>query len=107
MASAGQDMQNVVLQAKEFGLGRNGQQTLIATAAFVTDVHALGLAVAQGLRVPASFYWDMNDQSRAWSEEVLRAGQANADDAAGGELLRDLTLPRRRPRGLARRTDCK
>ena len=71
MASAGQDMQNVVLQAKEFGLGRNGQQTLIATAAFVTDIHALGLAVAQGLRVPASFYWDMNDQSRAWSKRFF------------------------------------
>ena len=47
-------VENIVLQAKEFGLGRNGQQTLIATAAFVTDVHALGFAVAQGLRVPAS-----------------------------------------------------
>ena len=71
VASAGQDMQNVVLQAKEFGLGRNGQQTLIATAAFVTDVHALGLTVAQGLRVPASFYWDMNEQSRAWSKRFF------------------------------------
>ncbi len=71
MASAGQDMQNVVQQAVEFGLGRDGKQTLVATAAFVTDIHALGLPVAQGLRVPASFYWDLNDGSRAWSKRFF------------------------------------
>lgn len=71
MASAGQDMQNVVRQASEFGLGRDGRQTLVATAAFVTDIHALELTIAQGLRVPASFYWDLNDGSRAWSKRFF------------------------------------
>ncbi len=71
MASGGQDMQNVARQAREFGLGRDGRQTLVATAAFVTDIHALGLEAAQGLRVPASFYWDMNDGTRAWSKRFF------------------------------------
>lgn len=71
MASAGQDMQNVVRQAGEFGVGRDGKQTLVATAAFITDIHALGLPVAQGLRVPASFYWDLNEASRAWSKRFF------------------------------------
>lgn len=71
MASAGQDMQNVARQASEFGLGRDGKQTLVATAAFVTDIHALGLQIAHGLRVPASFYWDMNDGTRAWSKRFF------------------------------------
>lgn len=71
IASAGQDMQNVVRQAGEFGVGRDGKQTLIATAAFITDIHALSLPTAQGLRVPASFYWDLNEGSRAWSKRFF------------------------------------
>ncbi len=68
IASAGQDMQNVVRQAAEFGVGQDGKQTLIGTAAFLTDIHGLGPQVAQGLRIPASFYWDLNEASRAWSK---------------------------------------
>ncbi len=71
IASAGQDFQNVVRQAGEFGIGRGGTQTLIGTVAFLTDIHALGLPAAQGLRIPASFYWDMNEASRTWSRRFF------------------------------------
>ena len=68
IASAGQDMQNVMRQAAEFGVGQAGMQTLIGTAAFLTDIHGLGLQVAQGLCIPASFYWELNEASRTWSK---------------------------------------
>lgn len=70
-ASAGQDMQNAVRQAREFGLTQGGPQTLVTAAAFLTDIHGLGLETAQGLRVPASFYWDLNDETRAWSRRFF------------------------------------
>jgi branched-chain amino acid transport system substrate-binding protein len=67
LANAGGDTTNTIKQAAEFGIV-NGGQKLAALLLFLTDVHALGLNVAQGLNFTETFYWDMNDQTRAFSK---------------------------------------
>jgi len=67
MANAGGDTTNTIKQAAEFGIVKGGQK-LAGLLLFVTDVHGLGLEVAQGLNLSATFYWDMNDQTRAFSK---------------------------------------
>jgi branched-chain amino acid transport system substrate-binding protein len=67
LANAGGDTSNSIKQAAEFGIVSAGQK-LAALLLFVNDVHALGLKTAQGLTFTESFYWDMNDQTRAWSK---------------------------------------
>ncbi|MDP3898762.1 MAG: ABC transporter substrate-binding protein [Mesorhizobium sp.] len=66
LANAGGDTINSIKQASEFGITQGGQ-SLAGLLMFVNDVHALGLEVAQGLVLTESFYWDLNDQTRAWS----------------------------------------
>ncbi|NGO55623.1 ABC transporter substrate-binding protein [Allomesorhizobium camelthorni] len=66
LANAGGDTINAIKQASEFGITQGGQ-SLAGLLMFVNDVHALGLDVAQGLVLTESFYWDLNDQTRAWS----------------------------------------
>ena len=67
LANAGGDMTNSIKQAHEFGLTAGGQK-LAALLLFVSDVHALGLDVAQGLNVASSFYWDRDDGAREFSK---------------------------------------
>ncbi|WP_029008098.1 ABC transporter substrate-binding protein [Azospirillum halopraeferens] len=67
LANAGGDTINSIKQAAEFGITQSGQQ-LAGLLLFITDVHALGLASAQDLMLTTGFYWDMDDQTRAWSE---------------------------------------
>jgi branched-chain amino acid transport system substrate-binding protein len=67
LANAGTDTTNSIKQANEFGITQAGQQ-LAALLLFLSDVHALGLDVAQNLVLTTGFYWDMNDETRAWSE---------------------------------------
>jgi branched-chain amino acid transport system substrate-binding protein len=69
LANAGVDLLNCVKQGAEFGLARRGIR-MAALVAFIQDVHALGLEVAQGLNLTESFYWDMNDQTRAFTSRV-------------------------------------
>jgi branched-chain amino acid transport system substrate-binding protein len=66
LANAGADTTNAIKQGAEFGIGRGGQQ-FAGLLVFLTDVHALGLEKAQGLLLTEAFYWDLNDQTRAWS----------------------------------------
>ena len=70
LANAGSDMVNAVKQAREFGLNR-GKQRLVALVALITDIHTLGLETAQGLLLSESFYWDLNDRTRAWSKRFM------------------------------------
>jgi len=70
LANAGGDMQNSVKQAAEFGIVSGGQK-LAGLLAFVADVHSLGLPIAQGLQLTESFYWDQDDQTRAWSKKFF------------------------------------
>jgi branched-chain amino acid transport system substrate-binding protein len=75
LANAGTDTTNAIKQANEFGITQAGQQ-LASLLMFLSDVNALGLDVAQGLVLTTGFYWDMNDETRAWSERFNeRAGQ--------------------------------
>lgn len=69
-ANGGSDMTNSIKQAAEFGLARGGQR-LAAIAAVITDVHAVGLADAQGLLLATSFYWDRTEESRQWSKRFF------------------------------------
>ena len=69
LANAGGDTVNSIKQANEFGL--NKSMKIAALLMFITDVHALGLDVAHGLNLTESFYWDMNDRTRAFTKRVL------------------------------------
>jgi len=66
LANAGGDTVNSMKQASEFGITQGGQ-SIAGLLVFVNDIHALGLAVAQGLVLTETFYWDLNDQTREWS----------------------------------------
>ena len=70
LANAGGDMINATKQANEFGLSRTGQ-TVVSLLVFITDIHSLGLAAAQGLRFVTGFYWDRDDETRAWSKRFF------------------------------------
>ncbi len=65
LANAGGDTINSIKQAAEFGLMRGGRTKLAGLLVFITDVHSLGLATAQGLVLTETFYWDLNDRTRA------------------------------------------
>jgi branched-chain amino acid transport system substrate-binding protein len=70
LANAGGDTINSIKQASEFGIVSAGQR-LAGLLVFVTDVHALGLQTAQGLQFTEAFYWDMNDDTRAWTKRFV------------------------------------
>ena len=72
LANAGGDTTNSIKQAAEFGIVSGGQK-LAALLLFINDVHSLGLKTAQGLTFTESFYWDLNDQTRAWSKRFAAA----------------------------------
>src|SRR4030088_3635322 len=67
LANAGGDTINAVKQAGEFGV-KEGGQTMVAFLLFVNDVHGMGLKVAQGLQLLEAFYWDMDDDTRAFAK---------------------------------------
>ena len=67
LANAGADTTNAIKQGAEFGIVKGGQQ-FAGLLVFLTDVHSLGLNTAQGLLLTESFYWDLNDQTRAFSK---------------------------------------
>jgi branched-chain amino acid transport system substrate-binding protein len=73
LANAGSDTINAIKQAKEFGITQAGQQ-LAGLLVFISDVHSLGLDTAQGMLLTTGYYWDKDDESRAfakkWSERM-------------------------------------
>jgi len=72
LANAGGDTINSVKQAAEFGIVKGGQ-SLAGMLVFLSDVHGLGLDKAQGLIFTETFYWDLNDQTRAWAKRFAAA----------------------------------
>jgi branched-chain amino acid transport system substrate-binding protein len=76
LANAGGDTINSIKQAAEFGLVAGGQ-SLAGLLVFASDVAALGLPTAQGLVLTETWYWDLNDASRAWTKrwQVERPGK--------------------------------
>jgi branched-chain amino acid transport system substrate-binding protein len=67
LANAGGDTINSIKQGAEFGIGKGGQK-FAGLLVFATDVNALGLNIAQGLSLTETWYWDLNDASRAWTK---------------------------------------
>jgi branched-chain amino acid transport system substrate-binding protein len=76
LANAGGDTINSIKQAAEFGITQAGQN-LAGLLVFITDVNALGLETAQGLVMTESFYWDLNDDTRAWSQRFAANHNGN------------------------------
>src|SRR3984893_2900801 len=70
LANAGGDTINAIKQAAEFGLTKSGQK-LSPLLAFVTDIDSVGLETAQGLLLAEAFYWDLNDDTRAFSKRFM------------------------------------
>jgi branched-chain amino acid transport system substrate-binding protein len=84
LANAGGDTDNAIKQGAEFGIAAGGQH-FAGLLVFITDVQALGLKVAQGLVLTETFYWDMNDATRAWTKrwQAERPGKFPAMTVAG------------------------
>ncbi len=70
LANAGGDTINSIKQAAEFGLTRGGRTRLAGLLVFITDIHSLGLPTAQGLVLTETFYWDLNDKTRAFTTRM-------------------------------------
>jgi branched-chain amino acid transport system substrate-binding protein len=69
LANAGTDTTNSIKQAAEFGI--TPKQSLAGLLMFITDVHSLGLKATQGMYLTEGFYWDFNDETRAWSKRFF------------------------------------
>ncbi len=74
-ASSGADEVNAIKQATEFGLPQSGIK-LAGLYLHITDIHAIGLETAQGLILTQGFYWDLNDETRAWSKRFYARHKA-------------------------------
>jgi branched-chain amino acid transport system substrate-binding protein len=68
-ANGGGDMINATKQANEFGLSKN--QTMVSLLVTIADVHSMELKAAQGLKFVTAFYWDRNEETRAWSKRFF------------------------------------
>jgi len=69
-ANAGAELIACLKQAQEFGIGQDGKQRLASMIAFITDIQGMGLPVAKGLALTETFYWDLNDRTRAFTNRV-------------------------------------
>ncbi len=78
LANAGGDTANSIKQAAEFGVTQGGQQ-LAALLLFITDVHSLGLNVAQGLTFTSTYYWDANEGTRSFAERYSKRSKNAAE----------------------------
>jgi branched-chain amino acid transport system substrate-binding protein len=74
LANAGGDTITSIKQAAEFGI--TPKQKLAGLLVFITDIHSLGLQTAKGLQLTESFYWDLNDDTRAWTKRFLQVHSA-------------------------------
>ncbi|WP_413043565.1 ABC transporter substrate-binding protein [Pseudomonas sp. YJ42] len=70
LANAGADTVNSLKTASEFGVTQSGQK-LAGMVVFLNDIHAMGLDVTQGLMLTTGWYWDMNEESRAWAKRYF------------------------------------
>ena len=69
LANAGGDTVNSIKQAQEFGI--TPKQQIVGLLTYISDVHSLGLQNAQGLLLASAFYWDMNEETRAWAKRFI------------------------------------
>jgi branched-chain amino acid transport system substrate-binding protein len=80
LANAGLDTQNCIKQAAEFGL--NKTMKIAPLLLFITDVHSLGLDVCGGLTTTETFYWDLNDGTRAFTKRLIQRSPDNYPNQA-------------------------
>jgi branched-chain amino acid transport system substrate-binding protein len=83
LANAGADTITAVKQAHEFGLTKSGQKIAVLLG-FISDIDSLGLETAQGLLLTEAFYWDMDDQTRAWSKRFFERTKRMPTSAQAG-----------------------
>lgn len=69
LANGGSDTVNAIKTASEFGV--SGKQNVASLLTFITDVHSMGLKQAHGIVLTDAFYWDLNDETRAWSKRFF------------------------------------
>jgi branched-chain amino acid transport system substrate-binding protein len=69
LANSGTDTLNCIMQAQDLGMTRTGMR-ISPLLMYITDVHALGLLTAAGLHVTETFYWDLNERTRAFTNRV-------------------------------------
>lgn len=70
LAMSGADLLSAIKQAREFGIVQAGQN-LASLVIYINDIEGVGLNVAQGLTLTTSFYWDANDETRAWAKRFM------------------------------------
>jgi branched-chain amino acid transport system substrate-binding protein len=75
LAFGGNDMKNAIKQAHEFGISEGGQ-ILAPLQLFASDIRGVGLEVSQGIKLVEAFYWDQNDQTRAFSKRFYEDNKA-------------------------------
>jgi branched-chain amino acid transport system substrate-binding protein len=83
LANAGGDTVNAIKQAAEFGIMKGGQK-LSPLLAFVTDIDSIGLDTAQGLLLAEAFYWDLDDDTRAFSKRFMERVKRPPTSAQAG-----------------------
>src|SRR5690348_249291 len=83
LANAGGDTINAIKQAAEFGIAKGGQK-LSPLLAFVSDIDSVGLETAQGLLLAEAFYWDLNDETRAFSKRFMERVKRPPTSAQAG-----------------------
>ncbi|MDU1803328.1 MAG: ABC transporter substrate-binding protein, partial [Bradyrhizobium sp.] len=84
LANAGGDTINAVKQASEFGIQQGGQ-SLVAFLLFINDIHGMGLKAAQGLQLLEAFYWDMDDDTRAFAKRFAARPGMNGKMPSGNQ----------------------
>jgi branched-chain amino acid transport system substrate-binding protein len=84
LANAGGDAINAIKQAGEFGI-KQGGQTMVAFLLFINDVHGMGLKVAQGLLLTEAFYWDMDEDTRAFAKRFGARPGMNGKAPSGNQ----------------------
>lgn len=83
LANAGTDTTNSIKQAAEFGV--TPKQSLAGLLMFITDVHSLGLKATQGMYLTEGFYWDFNNETRAWSKRFFEKHKRMPTMAQAGD----------------------
>src|SRR6202142_3610314 len=83
LANAGGDTVNAIKQGAEFGIMKGGQK-MSPLLAFVTDIDSIGLETAQGLLLAEAFYWDLNDDTRAFSKRFMERMKRPPTSAQAG-----------------------
>ncbi|MFZ6649391.1 ABC transporter substrate-binding protein [Undibacterium sp. TJN25] len=88
-ANSGNDTINAIKTANAFGVNKSAR--LAGLLIFISDVHALGLNVTQGMYLADSWYWDMNNDTRAWSKRFYAKMKMQPTSSQAGDYSATLT----------------